>query len=255
MRFLAGRNKTTGGPEAIDVISGALSSVSGPRGQAHPYELNGVGGNVVAPVMGAITTSPTGGFLAASTAYYYKVTALNPVGESTPSTEVTVTTGAGSTNSNTLNWAKSTGATGYKIYRGTASNAELYLATVGDVATYVDNTNTTPSGAMPAVNTAPLMCTIVFPAPVIAVLIRLIPEAETTPRQNTVAFAINPPSDFVAGIMLRSSSSLAFETQRVPIKVETGGEDILFDDPITRLSYIRSHGADLLTVSVAGIRA
>lgn len=255
MRFLAGRNKTTGDPEAVDVIAGALSAVPGPAGQAYRYELNGIGGNVVAPVMGAPTTSTTGGSLPASTTFYYKVTALNAMGESMPSTEVSIMTGAGATNSNTVPWTKSAGASGYKIYRGTAPNAELYLATVGDVATYVDDTATIPAGAMPSTNTAPKIYTIVFPVPIAAANIAIIPEAETTPRQNTVAFAIDPLSDVVASAWLKSANSNAAQTQRVLIKAESGGDDILFVTPITRLSFIRSHGLDLLTVSVAGVKA
>jgi len=106
--------------------------------------------------MGTVTpsTSTTGGTLAAAT-YFYKVTAINssvPVGESTPATEVSqVTTGATSTV--TLNWSVVSGATGYKIYRSTATNAEVFLTTVL-TNSFTDTGSIAPtSGSPPAVNT------------------------------------------------------------------------------------------------------
>lgn len=50
-----------------------------------------------------------------------------------------------------VNWTKVTGATGYKIY-GRTSESEQLIATVGDVATYLDDGSITPSGAMPIHN-------------------------------------------------------------------------------------------------------
>jgi hypothetical protein len=110
-----------------------------------------------APVQAAATTSTTGGTLPATSTYKYVVTAFNNNGETIASNEQTVTTGAGGTNSNTVNWAAVTGATGYNIYRtaaGGGSGTELKLATVGLVITYVDTAPGAPSGAYPTVNTA-----------------------------------------------------------------------------------------------------
>lgn len=86
------------------------------------------------------TTSTTGGTgLAASTAYYYKVAAILPGGqESVASNEVTVTTGVGATNSNTVTWSATPGAVSYKVYRGTAAGAETVFYAVGNVLSYVD---------------------------------------------------------------------------------------------------------------------
>ena len=58
------------------------------------------------------------------------------------------------TNKITLNWTAVSGATGYKVYRGTATGEELLLATLGAVTTYVDDTNATPAGAMPTSDTS-----------------------------------------------------------------------------------------------------
>lgn len=95
------------------------------------------------------TTSTSGGTLAAGT-YYWKVTATAAGGEGIGSNEVTaVTTGA--TSSQILNWTAVTGATGYKIYRGTAAGAEnILVATVAAVTTYTDIGGAGTAGAPPA---------------------------------------------------------------------------------------------------------
>ena len=112
---------------------------------------------LVAPVQAAASTSTTGGTgLVAATAYYYKVTAINALGETIASNEQTVTTGAGGTNSNTVNWGAVTGATGYRVYRGTAAGAENTYFQVGAVTTLVDTGALTAGGlgvAPPTVNT------------------------------------------------------------------------------------------------------
>src|SRR6185437_7647241 len=75
------------------------------------------------------STATSGGALAAAT-YFYKITAINAAGfESYVSNEVSqVTTGATSTVS--LAWSAVPGAVSYKIYRSTASNAEVFLTSV-----------------------------------------------------------------------------------------------------------------------------
>lgn len=104
-----------------------------------------------APVQSTATTSTTGGTgLAASTAYFYEVTALNGISESLASNEKTVTTGLGSTNSNTVNWAAVTGAIGYRIYRGTTTGGENVFYTVGAVTTFVDTGAANAAGSPPA---------------------------------------------------------------------------------------------------------
>lgn len=97
-------------------------------------------------VMGTVTgaTSTTGGFLPATSAYIYQVSAvIHRQGEVQPSAEVTVTTGTGSTGSNTLSFSIPTGNDGlgpmlFKVYRtaaGGGSGTETLLgivdATVG----------------------------------------------------------------------------------------------------------------------------
>ncbi|RJO74172.1 hypothetical protein D5S18_18640 [Nocardia panacis] len=96
------------------------------------------------------TTSTTGGTLAAGT-YFWKVTAVGAV-ESTGSNEVTATT-TGSTSSQVLTWTSVSGATGYKIYRGTSAGAEnVLVATLGTVLTYTD-TGSAGSASTPPTTT------------------------------------------------------------------------------------------------------
>lgn len=114
---------------------------------------NNLGSILAAPVANAPTTATTGGTLGAGT-YYYKVTALGVQGETNGSNEVSITT-TGSTSSNTITWAAVTGATGYKVYRGTQAGQESAYYTVGAVTTYTDtNAAVTGNGVPPTVSTA-----------------------------------------------------------------------------------------------------
>jgi len=103
-----------------------------------------------APTANTPTTATTGGTLAAAT-YYYKVTAINAVGETLPSAEVSIAT-TGSTSTTTVTWSSVTGATGYKIYRGTAAGAESVYYTVGAVTTFTDTGATSTAGTPPTSN-------------------------------------------------------------------------------------------------------
>lgn len=94
---------------------------------------------LLAPVQSNTTPSASGGSLATNT-YYYEITALNSMGETTASNEKTAAV-TGPTGSVALSWAAVTGATGYKIYRGTSAGAENVLAeiiTSGATTTFTD---------------------------------------------------------------------------------------------------------------------
>jgi len=102
---------------------------------------------IPAPVNGTHTSGA--GTLIAGT-YYYRVSAINENGETLVSTETSFTLGApGGIN---VNWNKVAGATGYKIY-GRTTGAQQLIATVGDVATYLDGGSITPAGSLPQENT------------------------------------------------------------------------------------------------------
>jgi hypothetical protein len=109
---------------------------------------------LAAPTPGTFTTATTGGTLASSTTYYYRVSGINAGGETLPNTETSKATGAGTeTNTVTVKWSALTGATGYRIY-GRSTGAELFMAEVGAVTEWTDDGSVTPAGAMPTVNTS-----------------------------------------------------------------------------------------------------
>jgi hypothetical protein len=110
--------------------------------------------SLATPVNSGFSTTSTGGSLAQSTTYYYRVSATNANGETLASTETSQVVGASGTATNTVtvNWGAVTGATGYRIY-GRSTGAELFIAAVGAVTTYTDTGAITPSGALPSANT------------------------------------------------------------------------------------------------------
>jgi tail tube protein len=120
----------------------------GANGQA------GVAFEVLSPPV--LTGAPTaGGALTAGT-YKYYVTALNALGETNVSNEVSVTTAAGNLTAH-LTWPAVTGATGFKVYRtaaGGATDTELLVTTLGVVTSYDDVAVGAPAGAFPTFNTA-----------------------------------------------------------------------------------------------------
>ena len=111
------------------------------------------GAVLAAPVQAALATATTGGTLAAS-AYFYKVTATTASGETVASNEQTITT-TGTTSTVTVNWAVVTGATGYKVYRGTGAGLENRLVSTigaGATVTFTDTGVAGTAATPPAVN-------------------------------------------------------------------------------------------------------
>jgi len=58
------------------------------------------------------------------------------------------------TNENVISWGGVTGATGYEVYRGTASGLENVYYSPGNVTTYTDTGATSTSGTPPTSNTS-----------------------------------------------------------------------------------------------------
>jgi hypothetical protein len=110
-----------------------------------------------------VAVSPVG--TAGSTAYGYRISAINGNGETVAATTVSTATGnatLSATNYNRITWSGVAGATGYKIY-GRTSSSELYMATVNSPTLLYNDTGTaTPSGALPTSNTTG--GTITYPA-------------------------------------------------------------------------------------------
>jgi hypothetical protein len=95
-------------------------------------------GSLPPPVQIAPSSSPNNGDLAGT--YYYVVTAVGPAGETVASNETSITVN-GPTGEVNLNWFPVAGATGYRIYRGTAAGTEnMLVGTVpnGSTTSFVD---------------------------------------------------------------------------------------------------------------------
>jgi hypothetical protein len=110
---------------------------------------------VLPPPVATSATPVAGGALTAGT-YKYYITAINALGETTISNELTGTTAAANLTL-TLLWAAVTGATGYKVYRtaaGGGTGTELLLVTLGAVTTYNDAAVGAPAGVFPTISTA-----------------------------------------------------------------------------------------------------
>jgi hypothetical protein len=161
----------------------AVSTATIPTSGTTAFQIqNGSGANVIAANIAtgqvsiddnlSIMASPTG--LAVSqtgsavgdglgiATYYYKVTAIDSAeGETSPSAEVSHQFTSGTTNYVTLTWNVVTGASGYKVYRGTSSGGEsVYYSTLGSVSgstvTFTDtgSPNTNGSTTPPTTSTA-----------------------------------------------------------------------------------------------------
>lgn len=149
----------TGAYNYTKINSNVTTVVKGSYGTLRSININTSGtasiatvydSKVIPPVQAAATTSSTGGTLAAAT-YYYVVTTVSAAGESFRSNEVSVAT-AGTTSSNTINWSAVSGATGYKIYRGTAAGVEDVFYSVGIVTTFLDTGAANTAGTPPSGN-------------------------------------------------------------------------------------------------------
>lgn len=124
-------------------------------------------GTFILPPSGFVGTPIVqGGATLGAGVYKYKVTAIRLIalpstnGETTPSSEITVTVGGAGTNAVQLSWTPVTNAQGYNIYRtavGGGSNTETLLTTVlgGASNGFVDDGSLTPGIITPpVVNTA-----------------------------------------------------------------------------------------------------
>ena len=113
-------------------------------------------------MLATLGSGAVGANLLGSTTYFYKVTAANAAGETTegkiPATIEAQVTQPATPLPVILQWETVKGATGYKIYKSTASGQEKFLASVSGEATsvYTDDGNTAVNGAIsvPATNTA-----------------------------------------------------------------------------------------------------
>ena len=110
-----------------------------------------VNSDLVTPSSLAATASASGGTLATNT-YWYKVTALNSVGETIGSNEVSAAV-TGPTGSVSLTWAAVPGASSYRVYRGTSSGAQNVYYTVASNS-FLDTGAASTAGTVPVTDTS-----------------------------------------------------------------------------------------------------
>lgn len=90
------------------------------------------------------------GSLTADT-YYYRVTAKNLIGETTPSTETSLE--ILDTGGVLVKWGAVPGAQSYRVYGRVTDDEELLIEVSAENLSYCDSGALTPSGAMPETNT------------------------------------------------------------------------------------------------------
>jgi fibronectin type 3 domain-containing protein len=152
-------NNATAGNGSVALAWSAPSSNGGSAITGYKiYRGTSSGTETLLTTLGNVTSWTDNG-AANGTTYYYKVTAVNSVGESAASNEMSATptqpatvpgaptlnSAAGGNANVALAWTapSSNGGsaiTGYKVYRGTSSGNETLLTTLGNVTSWTDNT-------------------------------------------------------------------------------------------------------------------
>lgn len=111
--------------------------------------------NVIEPNQAALATAASGGSIANGT-YFVKVTALLTSGESAASNEQSITTTGTGISTVTVTWSAVAGATGYKVYFGSAgSGSENVFSAFGLVTTNTFTALPVTSGTPPTLQSAP----------------------------------------------------------------------------------------------------
>lgn len=112
--------------------------------------LNG-GTTLSVPDAPNVNASLTGGTFAAGS-YFWKIVAVNGAGTTTGGGEATLTL-TGSTSSVQLDWPAVSGATSYRVYRGTSTGAEDHYQTA-TTNSFLDTGAAGTAAALPGSNTA-----------------------------------------------------------------------------------------------------
>lgn len=93
------------------------------------------------------TSGSVGSNLAASTTYYYAVSAVGPWGETLIGSTVSATEGT-TAYPIALSWTSQGGATSYNVYKGTTTSVDLLVSDVASTS-YTDSGNTATSATAP----------------------------------------------------------------------------------------------------------
>jgi hypothetical protein len=161
LHYDACRRKVSGTIQYVDASAGTTDAArrwGGGSAYLGPIECDAPQTPAVAsPGITSVTFATSGGTIVDGT-YYYKVTATNALGESLPSSALSVVTSAcSSACTNTVNWAIIGGSTGYKVYGRPATAGGTYglLTTISDPATitWADTGSGSPGAAPPVADT------------------------------------------------------------------------------------------------------
>jgi hypothetical protein len=121
-------------------------------GTPQPGEVWGPGPSD-APTL-AVPTASAGGSLTNTQVYYWVVTAVTALGETTASNRVTLTVAAPNRTAH-LSWSAVVGATGYRVYRSTTTSfSDPALVASTSLLALTDNGSALSAGAPPAINGA-----------------------------------------------------------------------------------------------------
>ncbi len=159
----AGQNQTprkftveNSGDRVLGNVSIPIEAITGNDGSSMLRTALDSNGTLTRPygVAGVLSAPGAGGVWAAAQVYGWKITALNAIGETIGSAEVTVNVND-LTKTVTLTWTTVPGATSYKIYRtataGTYTSPVFRSSTAA--TTFVDDGSAVSSGAPPTANT------------------------------------------------------------------------------------------------------
>lgn len=138
---------------------GAANVWAGTTGLALVGALNAKAGNTTTGAASLAAPTLSLGAVGAGTfaagAYFWKVTAVNLQGETVGSNEVSATLTLNQ--SQTLDWTAITGASAYRLYRGTAAGAENVRVTETTALTFTDTGAAGTASSPPASSTAAVL--------------------------------------------------------------------------------------------------
>jgi hypothetical protein len=150
---VSGKTWSTGYPVCFKQTSNRLYIANGHDTLAY-YDINA--GTITTftalSAPGSLVAPTRTGLVAGSYNAYYKITAVNSIGESVASSEISVSGGINKTRDNwitgtdylTMSWGSVVGATRYNIYYSDSSNTEVWLDSVATTS-YVDTGIATPN--------------------------------------------------------------------------------------------------------------
>lgn len=222
-----------GGATSYNVYRGNVAGVESLLGSVSA-------GGKAAPTGVVATPSAAGGTLAAGTRYY-KVTALDAVGETLASAEVSAVVPGGGTGSVTVTWNPVFGVRQYRVYYGTAAGVEgNYLVAAGAPTTLTDTGTAGTAGTPPVGNTTSAVGA--------SDTGRFVPTATAPPTNRALAVATEAGSrgNVSAGSVVLVQSPINGGPSVTNDSPMTGGADVESDAPYRRrilLAFGSAQGA------------